>query len=276
MQTQNIDAYLERIFARGAITHAFLITGPRGSGKTACADRLARALVCTGSRPPCGVCPACVRTAAGTHPDVVWVAQGEPSIKVEVIRALRSDAFLLPNEGERKVYVLDDAERMTQEAQDALLKILEEPPRFTVLVLVCYNEQSLLSTILSRCVRLKLGPGAETVSVHPDAARLLTALASGDELMLLTACLSLEKCKRDELLPILVDCVAQTRDALVAAHGVAPLFDVVEGLSTIAEPRLLNCIAGFDAARRAIKQNVGVAHIMGNLAAALYQAAWLE
>lgn len=276
LRNQQTHLYLSSILTRQTIPQAFLITGPRGAGKTALAGHLARALVCTGAQPPCGSCPACVKSAAGTHPDLIWVAPEDATLKVDTIRALRSDAFILPNEGERKVYILDDAERMTQEAQDALLKILEEPPRFTVFVLVCYNEQSLLATILSRCTRLKLGPGAETFVTHPEATRLLTALASGDELALLTVCLSLEKQKRDELLSLLTACILQTRDALVAPYGLPALTETVTGLSAICEARLLTCIDHFEAARRATTQNVGVAHTMGNLAAALYQTAWTE
>lgn len=111
------------------------------------------ACVCTGQNAPCGICPDCLKAKKQIHPDI-FLAQGSGisrSISVDTIRFIREDAFKKTNEAPRKVYLIEDAENMTDSAQNALLKILEEPPVNVVFVLICSNAMELLSTVLSRC-----------------------------------------------------------------------------------------------------------------------------
>ncbi len=148
--------YLNSAFEKDFIPHALLFTGERGSGKKTLASIVARALVCSSDEKPCGMCASCKKAENGTHPDISFLDADSSSGKVEAIRELKLNALLRPNDSDRKVYIIDNAGQMTHEAQDALLKILEEPPHFTFFILLCQNQSELLSTIVSRTTRISL------------------------------------------------------------------------------------------------------------------------
>lgn len=142
------------------LSHAYLISGNPGTGRKTLAKLMARAMLCTGEGDrPCGACPACRKTMAGIHPDLITI-EGEKGkdITVGQIRALRADAYIRPNEGARKVYLIPEAQSMNLNAQNAVLKLLEEGPAYAAFLLVTENTGSLLSTIRSRCEGLSLAP----------------------------------------------------------------------------------------------------------------------
>lgn len=148
------------------LSHAYLISGAPGTGRKTLARLMARAMLCTGGGDkPCGACPACRKTLAGIHPDLITV-EGEKGkdITVGQIRALRADAYIRPNEGARKVYLIPEAQSMNVNAQNAVLKLLEEGPAYAAFLLVTDNTGALLSTIRSRCEGLSLAP------VRPEEA----------------------------------------------------------------------------------------------------------
>ena len=144
------------------LSHAYILCGPKGSGRHTLARLLAAALVCTapaGQR-PCGICPHCKKAAGGIHPDITAVTgpgEGKP-ITVDQIRAIRSDAYVRPNEAERKVYILENAEQLNSSAQNAMLKLLEEGPAYAAFLLIADNGGGLLQTVRSRCEQLDLAP----------------------------------------------------------------------------------------------------------------------
>ncbi|MBR5542871.1 MAG: hypothetical protein IKU65_02095 [Oscillospiraceae bacterium] len=150
--------YISRAFARNSFPHALLITGERGIGKRTLANIVARALVCNGDSVPCGVCSSCQKALKGFHPDIILLGNDSSSVKVEEIRELKRDALILPNDSDKKVYILNNAGAMTHAAQDAFLKILEEPPAFTFFILLCSNSSDLLPTITSRVSHVALSP----------------------------------------------------------------------------------------------------------------------
>ena len=144
----------------GRFPHALVLEGPQGSGRRTLARLLAKAAVCQGAGDkPCGVCPGCVKAAAGGHPDIIEVG-GDGSARsfhIDAVRAVREDAYVLPNEAPRRAILLIGAHNMTEQAQNALLKILEEPPSHVVFLLTCDNRAQLLPTVQSRSVCIPLG-----------------------------------------------------------------------------------------------------------------------
>ena len=142
------------------LSHADLIAGPKVSGRHTLAKELAAAMVCTapaGQR-PCHKCPPCKKVLAGVHPDVNMISGGDKPIAVDQVRSLRSDAYVRPNEGQRKVYVLEGADQMNASAQNAMLKLLEEGPGYAAFLLLAENSSGLLQTVRSRCEELPLSP----------------------------------------------------------------------------------------------------------------------
>lgn len=141
------------------LSHAYLISGPVGSGRHTLARLLAQAMLCQGANKPCGQCGPCKKVAAGIHPDVIIAAgDGDKPISVDQVRSLRADAYVRPNEGERKIYLLEGADRMNAAAQNAMLKLLEEGPEYAAFLLLAENAGAVLQTVRSRCEELSLTP----------------------------------------------------------------------------------------------------------------------
>jgi DNA polymerase-3 subunit delta' len=172
-----------------AVAHAYLLVGPRHVGKGTLATNLAQALNCDGPEPPCGQCRSCQRIREGKHADVTTTGlDSRTEIGIDDIRGLQRLANLPPYEGKCKVFIIDEAEYLSIEAANALLKILEEPPPRVVWLLLAAEEERLLPTIISRCQRLELKPVSservqETLvnsyNVDGDKAKLLTQLCHG-------------------------------------------------------------------------------------------------
>ncbi len=157
---------LSRSIARGSLPPSLLFTGPEGVGKRLAARAVAQALNCLSPAAPaeglamdaCGRCPVCRRVARGTHPDVMVVEAPETgAIGIELIRDAIAATGYRPFEGRRRVVIVDDADRVTPDGQDALLKNLEEPPASSVFILISSRPETLLPTVRSRCSRLRFG-----------------------------------------------------------------------------------------------------------------------
>ena len=148
---------------RGGLPHACLISGPEGSGRHTLANLLAAAMVCQSDREenrPCRTCTQCKKVFDRIHPDVSIITgpgEGKP-VTVGQIRDMRADAYIRPNEGRRKVYILENADELRTEAQNAMLKLLEEGPEYAAFLLLCGNPGAVLQTIRSRCEQLPLSP----------------------------------------------------------------------------------------------------------------------
>ena len=151
-------AQLQRAIDEDRIAQAYLITGPAQVGKAALARALAMAINCTGRPRPCGQCRACARIASNTHADVRVVAPDGERMKIDQIRDLQRELSLSPLEARMRVAILDDFDRATVEAMNALLKTLEEPPSKVVLLVIAPEAEVLLPTIVSRCQIIALRP----------------------------------------------------------------------------------------------------------------------
>ena len=189
-------------FGGGRMPHACLISAPTRELALQKAGELARAAVCSGSgEKPCGVCRDCRKAAAGIHPDILTVSRvtddkgrQKQNVTVDQIRAVSADAVVLPNEAARKVYIFDEAETMNPAAQNAALKLLEEPPAHCVFLLCTTNAMQLLPTVRSRCAAVNVAGEAEKAPDAADELALgyLKAVAGGDEAQLLRWCVQNE------------------------------------------------------------------------------------
>ena len=185
--------FLKNSIAKNKVSHAYIFVGPSGVGKRLTAVNFAKALNCLDAKDgePCGVCAQCRKIDASNHPDVLifYPEKEGSSLGVDKIRAVTKDIGLKPYEGRKKVYILDSADSMTQEAQNALLKTLEEPPSDSVIILITENINALFSTVRSRARRIRFFPlpGAEVrrilvdnYKVDNDRAEVLSRISSGE------------------------------------------------------------------------------------------------
>lgn len=178
---------LRRGMTLGRFPHAFLFVGPEGVGKKTFARTLAQALLCERADEtaldPCGACPSCLQVMAGTHPDVLEVQRPEDKheLPIRVIRELCLDLGLTPMRGHRRVAIVDDADDLNDEAANAFLKTLEEPPPGSVLILIGTSAELQLDTIVSRCrvVRFDPLPADELAAVLVEQGVAADAGAAG-------------------------------------------------------------------------------------------------
>lgn len=161
---EQIKEQLRNAITTGKVSHAYIINGEKSSGKEFIARVFAMSLQCEkGEAEPCQECHSCRQALSDNHPDIIRVTHEKPNtISVDDIRAqVNNDAAIKPYSGAYKIYIINEAEKMTPQAQNAILKTLEEPPAYAVILLLTANVNSLLPTILSRCVVLNMKPVAD-------------------------------------------------------------------------------------------------------------------
>ena len=255
---------------RGRISHFYLISGPEGSGKKTLAKLLSAAILCREEQKPCGRCGPCRKVFEGNHPDVITVEDPEhKNVAVKIVRQAREDVFILPNESDHKIYIFP--QELGIEGQNALLKILEEPPSYGVFILLTDNPEKLLPTVRSRCTELAMQAvpekimKAELVRRFPKAQgeditaavtrsggwlgqaiaqletgdgmpsqvpELAEALAERDALALVRVLTPMEKWKRDQLIPVLGHWIQMTEQALACRSGLSAPSAAVRNLSS--------------------------------------------
>ncbi len=154
---KNSVRYLKQSISNDKQNHALIFEGEDGMGKMTLAMAYAKSLLCVSKNKPCDGCSSCVKFEHGNHLDFKIIEpKSKKSISTEDVSVLLSDAFLIPNEGDNKVYIIQKAHLMTPAAQNKLLKILEEPPEYLTIMLLCDNISNVLSTIISRSVTIKM------------------------------------------------------------------------------------------------------------------------
>ena len=295
---------------KNRFAHFYLISGPKGSGKHTLAKLLASTLMCENDRRPCGDCPACRKVMAGTHPDFITVEDPDhKTVPVRIIREARESIFVRPNEGIRKIYLFP--QEMGIEGQNALLKVLEEPPSYGVFLILSDNPEKLLPTVRSRCMELQLtavepgilrpwlaekfpdatrqqldaairrssgypGQAVELLqsgeNLPPEVEAFVRAYAARDALALTMVLVPMEKWKRDQILPIFEAWKDMLQEGLACRSGMpAP----GRGAKLLAESRSSKDLLGaVEILRKAIEYtqgNVSVAAVCGWLVHALKQ-----
>lgn len=189
---EHIKEHLLHAMEQNKVSHAYLLQGELGAGKEFIARAFAAALQCErGTANACGQCRSCKQIESKNHPDVIWVTHEKPNtIGVEDIRTqLNQDIEIKPYYGPKKIYIISECEKMTVQAQNALLKTLEEPPSYGLIFLLTTNAEALLSTILSRCVVLRMRPVEDSkieeylmnkLQIPDYKARVCAAFARGN------------------------------------------------------------------------------------------------
>lgn len=189
---KDIIRYMQSAVKEKKVSHAYIINGERGSGKKLLAELFATTLMCEKQGiEPCNECHSCKQAESGNHPDIIRVRHEKPNtISVEDVRTqVNNDVQIKPYQGSYKIYIIAEADLMTVQAQNAILKTIEEPPEYAIFLLLTENADKLLPTITSRCVMLKLRNIKdvlikkylmETMEIPDYKADVCTAFAQGN------------------------------------------------------------------------------------------------
>lgn len=295
---------------KGRVSHFYLICGPDGAGKHTLARLLAAAILCQGTGKPCGVCPACRKVMGGAHPDFITVDDPEKkTVPVDLIRQARADIYVQPNESDHKIYLFPRGQDMGLPGQNALLKVLEEPPAYGVFILLTDNPEKLLPTVRSRCTELKLLPlpgpllrgtlsaefpqaDGQTIdaamsrsggylgqarkilqdgeAVSQQTRDFAACFAQKDNFRLLQVLVPMEKLKRDQLIDILNEWLELLQNALVCRSGMAASSKDARNIAAGRDSKdLLRCIRHLQKCVEYAQGNVSPAAVCGFLEWAL-------
>ena len=301
---------LTRSLSRGRISHFYLISGQEGSGKHTLARLLAAAILCGDGDRPCGHCGPCRKVMDGNHPDFITIDDPEKkTVPVDLIRQARADIYIQPNESDHKIYLFPRAQDMGLPGQNALLKVLEEPPKYGVFILLTDNPEKLLPTVRSRCTELALQalpegtlrhalsrdfPSASSEDIQgavlrsggylgqarklleegdaipPQTEGFARSFAARDVYGLLQTLVPMEKWKRDQLVEILVSWQELVEGALACKAGLPAVSPLARSLSTgRSSQELMVAMESLKKAAQYAQGNVSPAAVCGYLEWAL-------
>ena len=292
--------------SKGRVSHFYLISGPAGSGKRTLAKLLAAAILCRGQDKPCGVCGPCRKALKNEHPDFITIDDPEKkTVPVDLIRKARADIYIQPNESDYKIYLFPRAQDMGLPGQNALLKVLEEPPKYGVFILLTDNPEKLLPTVRSRCTELALtsvpekqmrqhltlkypkasaediaaaimrsggwlGQAQELLEggeIPPQTADFVRSFAARDTMGLVNVLVPMEKWKRDALIDLLTDWQMLLEDALACRAGLPSTSPLARELSQgRTAPELMQALKALQKAAQYAQGNVSPAAVCGWLA----------
>ena len=301
---ERLKENLRNSVGAGRISHFYLISGPTGSGKQTLTKLLSAAILCKGENKPCLSCPACRKVLADTHPDCITIVDPEhKNVAVKLVRDARADMYVMPNEGSRKIYIFP--QELGTEGQNALLKILEEPPEYGVFILLSDNPEKLLPTVRSRCTLLRLSSLPEAVlrtalkqefpnadeealsaavfrsggylgqaktllsegaSVSEQTESFVRAFSDRDTLALLQALVPMEKWKRDQAITEWRIWAELLQNALTCHSGMPALSPLSRRLSSNRSSQdLMHAVNTLKTVIEYAQGNVSIAAICGYL-----------
>ena len=276
LETEPLAKRIRDAADRGALSHALLLSG---AGDLAAAARYAAAaLECTAEQGrPCGVCDACRKVEADIHPDVITVRDPEHKyIAVDVVRGVRTDAYIQPNEGRRKVYIFPDCSLLTEPDQNILLKVVEEGPAYAAFLFCAENVSQVLQTLRSRCVEWKLQPKMETADAASEAGEALCrAVAARRHGVVAEFAARREKKKmsREDLTSMLAWSHGAFASALLLLYGQEPeeiYREIAPFLAkNLTKTQIMSTIELLQMYHGECAYNVGSGHVLGALAAEL-------
>ena len=190
---QQIKNHLQIAIKQNTISHAYILCGEKGSGKRTVSDAIAQTIQCenrAGGIDSCEICKSCMQAKSHNHPDIKYITHEKASISVDDIREqLNNDISIKPYSSQYKVYIIPDSNKMTEQAQNALLKTIEEPPSYAVIILITDNISGILPTIQSRCVTLNLKPLSNNeiagyltahLKLEPERAQIAAGFCQGN------------------------------------------------------------------------------------------------
>lgn len=302
---ERLKENLQSSIRKGRTSHFYLISGSEGSGKHTLARLLAAAILCRGGEKPCMECSACRKVMGSAHPDFITVVDPDhKTVPVKMVRQVREDMFIKPNEGEKKIYLFP--QELGIEGQNALLKVLEEPPSYGVYILLTDNPEKVLTTVRSRAVELSLQslpqellirelkkqfPEADADAldaavirsggylgqaktlleeggvIPPQTEAFAKSYAARDAVGLTQVLVPMEKWKRDQVIEIWNQWQELLQNALVCRSGMPALSAMAKNLSTArSSQELLEAIRHLQKATQYAQGNVSVAAICSYLA----------
>lgn len=253
---------------KGVLPHCILLTGPREKTSPFAVD-LALALSCPIHGGQDCSCSVCRRIRQGIFPDVETIDREDAVITVDSVRAMRADAYVAPLESRGKVFIIKNAHNMNGAAQNAALKLFEEPPSGVSFILTADRADMLLPTVLSRCVSIHLDQDPEpddlSGTVHEQSDAFVKAFAQEDELALFLVCLDLEKLKKNAAAEFLDSLLAALRSSIRVCAAVHTK-DHYPQLTALGTEKLMRMTRIILERREGIDKNTGIAHLMGTIA----------
>lgn len=296
-----IKENLQQSAGTGRISHFYLLSGAAGSGKRTLARLLAASAVCKNGAKPCLSCEACRKAMADTHPDIITVTYPErKTVPIDTVRRIRADMYVQPNEADKKVYIFPQELRI--ESQNALLKVLEEPPSYGICILLAERSEQILTTVRSRCTELKLlpltfeemlpaleksAPGLsrdayqsafsrsggylgqamqllQQAEEETDTETFAQLYISRDALGLARLLTGMEKMKREDFSQVIGSWLQLLQNALSCRSGQKSVSQTVIGISRqVTGSRLLESIRTLQTAAEYTLANVSVAAVCG-------------
>ncbi len=256
IRTSELEKFIESRFSAGGFFHALIISGDDEAALSAASAEISAAIVCSAAEKPCRICQNCKKAFAHQHPDIIITSlPGDRSeITVGQIRDIVSTAEILPNDADNKVYIIENADKTNPSAQNALLKVLEEPPRFVYFILLTSNPGALLPTVRSRCALLRLiseSEGTFDEKILENAENLIKIYLSGDKFQTVSFINGLDKYDRRQL------------DALGGAVKLRCIDAVKAGIRGKKLAKLVFLMKTFDSVSEYADANVSPVHILG-------------